>query len=65
VTVSEQVAAKAIPILGAAGGSLVNVLFMDHFQNMARGHFIVKRLEKKYGIEGVREAYDSIAVPFV
>ena len=63
VVVSEQVAAKAVPIIGAAGGSLVNVLFMDHFQTMARGHFIVKRLEKKYGAEAVREAYESIAMP--
>lgn len=60
VVVSEQVAAKAVPVVGAAGGSLVNVLFMDHFQNMARGHFIVKRLEKKYGIEAVREVYLGI-----
>jgi hypothetical protein len=63
VVVSEQVAAKAVPIVGAAGGSLVNVLFMDHFQNMARGHFIVRRLESKYGPDAVREAYDSIALP--
>jgi hypothetical protein len=61
VVVSEEVAAKAVPIVGAAGGSLVNVLFMDHFQNMARGHFIVRRLEKKYGVEAVREAYNTLA----
>jgi hypothetical protein len=61
VVVSEEVAAKAVPIVGAAGGSLVNVLFMDHFQNMARGHFIVKRLEKKYGTERIRQAYDEAA----
>ncbi|MFO1499687.1 MAG: EcsC family protein [Verrucomicrobiota bacterium] len=64
VVVSEQVAAKAVPIVGAAGGSLVNVLFMDHFQAMARGHFIVRRLERKYGSAAIREAYDSIAMPF-
>ncbi len=63
VVVSEQVAAKAVPIIGAAGGSLVNVLFMDHYQNMARGHFIVKRLEKKYGVETVKDVYASIAIP--
>jgi hypothetical protein len=63
VIVSEEVAAKAVPIVGAAGGSLVNVLFMDHFQNMARGHFIVRRLEKNYGAPAVREAYESIALP--
>lgn len=63
VVVTEQLAAKALPLVGAAGGSMVNVLFMNHFQDMARGHFIVRRLEMRYGIETVRTAYESIAVP--
>jgi hypothetical protein len=63
VVVSEQLAAKAVPIVGAAGGTLVNVLFMDHFQDMARGHFIVTRLEAKYGIEVVRSTYETLAIP--
>lgn len=63
VVISEQAAAKAVPIIGAASGSVVNVLFMDHFQNMARGHFIVKRLEKKYGTDRVRETYATLAMP--
>jgi hypothetical protein len=57
VVVSEQAAAKAVPVVGAAAGAVVNVLFMDHFQNMARGHFIVRRLEKKYGQGAVESAY--------
>ena len=65
VIVSEQVAAKAIPIVGAAGGSIINVLFMNHFQDMARGHFIVKRLERKYGTACVQAAYNQLAVPVV
>ncbi len=60
VVVSEQVAAKAVPMIGAATGSMINVLFMNHFQNMARGHFIVKRLEAKYGTPAVRAIYDSM-----
>lgn len=63
VVVSEQLAAKAVPIVGAAGGTLINVLFMDHFQDMARGHFIVKRLEAKYGPDVVKSTYDSLAIP--
>lgn len=63
VVVSEQLAAKALPVVGAAGGSIVNVLFMDHFQDMARGHFIVRRLEVKYGIEQVQAIYNSIPLP--
>lgn len=57
IVVSEEVAAKAVPVVGAAAGAVVNVLFLDHFQNMARGHFIVRRLEKKYGLGAVESAY--------
>src|SRR5256886_4174379 len=33
VIVSEQVAAKAVPIVGAAGGSIIQFLFLNHFQD--------------------------------
>lgn len=58
--VTEQAVAKAIPVVGAASGGLINYLFMSHFQSMARGHFIVKRLEDKYGTELVRERYATL-----
>jgi EcsC family protein len=57
VVVSEKAAAQAIPLIGAAGGAIVNLLFVDHFQDMARGHFIVRRLERTWGAEAVRTAY--------
>jgi hypothetical protein len=57
VVVSEQAAAKAIPVIGAASGAVINVLFIDHFQDMARGHFIIKRLEARYGEGTVESAY--------
>ncbi len=55
--VSEEVVAKAVPIVGAAAGGAINYLFMHHFQEMARGHFIIKRLENKYGLDLVEQAY--------
>ncbi len=61
IQVSEKAAAQAIPLIGAAGGATINLLFIDHFQNMARGHFIVRRLERAYGREPVREAYQQLA----
>jgi hypothetical protein len=63
VIVSEEIAAKAVPIVGAAGGAVINVLFMDHFQNIARGHFIVRRLEKLHGLNAIHAAYNSILIP--
>jgi hypothetical protein len=49
VAVSEKLAAQAAPILGALGGAAVNAAFADHFQTLARGHFIVRRLERRHG----------------
>lgn len=60
VQVTEKIAAQSIPLLGAAGGAVINTLFIDHFQAMARGHFIVLRLENKYGTEKVRELYRQL-----
>jgi hypothetical protein len=60
IQVSEKVAAQSIPAIGAFGGALINTLFMDHFQDMARGHFIVRRLERKYGQDVVKAAYRAI-----
>jgi len=57
IQVSEKAAAQAVPAIGAAGGAIINTLFIDHFQDMARGHFIVRRLERKYGKEIVEETY--------
>jgi len=56
--VSEKVAAELVPIAGAVGGLTLNVLFSQHFQSLAEGHFMVRRLERKYGSEAVRKAYE-------
>jgi hypothetical protein len=60
VVVSQKTAAQMIPVLGAAGGALINTLFIGHYQDMARGHFIVRRLEKVHGAGPVRQAYESL-----
>lgn len=60
IQVSQKAAAMAVPLVGAAGGATLNYLFIDHFQDMSRGHFAVRRLERKYGTEAVRRAYEAI-----
>jgi hypothetical protein len=61
VQVSEEVAAQAVPVIGAAGGALINLMFIDHYQDVSRGHFTVRRLERLYGEGVVRRAYDGLA----
>lgn len=62
VQVSEQVAAKSIPAIGAVLGAMVNTVFINHFQHVAQGHFTVRRLERRYGEAAVKAAYDAIDV---
>ncbi|QGM06032.1 EcsC family protein [Stenotrophomonas maltophilia] len=61
VVVTEKFAAQAVPIVGAAAGATLNTMFTDYYQDMARGHFIVRRLELKYGEDVVRTCYDRVA----
>ncbi len=60
VIVSEKVAAEALPIIGAASGAAINLAFVTHFQQMARGHFIVRKLERKYGEAEVKREYSRL-----
>ena len=60
IVVSEKAAAQAIPLVGALGGAGINTLFIDHFQDMGRGHFIIRRLERHHGQGEVRRLYDAL-----
>ena len=65
VQVSEQIAAKSIPAIGAVLGAMVNTVFIDHFQQVAHGHFTVRRLERQYGTDAVQTAYQAIDLSLV
>jgi EcsC protein family len=61
VVVTERSTASALPLLGAVGGATVNVIFMNRFQRVARGHFAIRRLERQYGRHVVRQLYNAHA----
>ena len=46
VVVTQKVAAQTVPVVGALGGAAVNYAFIEHFQEVARGHFTVRRLDE-------------------
>ncbi len=58
VVISEHVAVKMVPIAGAISGAGLNLIFMKHFQDVARGHFIVRNVG-----ETVRHRFDQRRVP--
>jgi hypothetical protein len=56
---SERAAASALPVIGAVGGATVNMIFMNHFQRLAHGHFTIRRLERHYGSAVVHRRYEA------
>lgn len=60
IKITEKAAAQAVPAIGAAGGAVINTVFMDHFQDMAKGHFVVRRLERKHGKDVVQKIYQEL-----
>ena len=63
VSVSQKAMAQAMPVLGAIGGASINLLFINHFQSMAEGHFSLRRLEREYGRDLVWSAYKALPAP--
>lgn len=61
VQVSQKAAAVLVPLVGAVGGATVNLVFMQHFQDMARSHFAIRRLERRYGQELIQREYDRLS----
>jgi hypothetical protein len=60
VVVSEKVLAQAVSVVGAVGGAAVNLAFIEHFQDLAHGHYTVRRLERIYGADAVRAEYGRV-----
>ena len=61
LVVTQKLAAQAVPVVGALGGAAVNYAFIEHFQDVARGHFTVRRLERVYGKDLVHTEYERLA----
>jgi hypothetical protein len=60
IQISQKAASQLIPAIGAASGAIINTMFLDHFQDMARGHFTVRRLERKYGQQVISNTYKQL-----
>ncbi|MEE4378734.1 MAG: EcsC family protein [Candidatus Competibacteraceae bacterium] len=60
VTVSQKLTAQALPVLGAFGGASINLLFIHHFQRMAKSHFSIRGLERRYGRDTIEAEYQAL-----
>lgn len=60
VLISDKFALQVVPIAGAASGATLNYIFMKHFQDVATGHFVVRRLEREHGSDLIKNLYQSL-----
>jgi hypothetical protein len=60
VRVAEKALAQATPLIGAVGGAAINAAFTHHFQEAARYHFGLRRLERVHGFEKTRAAFEAL-----
>jgi hypothetical protein len=63
VVLGEKFSAQAVPVAGALAGAALNAAFLEHYRNLATGHFTIRRLERLYGREAVREAAGTALNP--
>lgn len=60
IVITGKFAAQAVPVLGGISGVVLNTMFTDYYQDIAKGHFTIKRLEKKHGEDEVKKHYNDI-----
>jgi hypothetical protein len=59
IAVSEKFLAEAVPIVGALGGGFLNTTFLNYYNDVARCHFGIRKLEKEYGEAEIKRVYQS------
>jgi hypothetical protein len=61
VLFSDKLLAQAAPVAGALAGGAVNFMFMDYYQQIARVHFTLRRLERQSkDPDGVGACFDNL-----
>ncbi len=60
VVLGEKFSLQAVPIAGAVAGASLNAAFLDHYRNLAKAHFVIRRLERTHGRQTVRAAAEAM-----
>ncbi len=59
IVIGQKFAVQMMPVAGALCGASLNAAFLSHYQELARAHFTVRRLERIHGAK-VREVAELI-----
>jgi len=59
-TITAEAAAKAVPLVSAAVGAILNPAFTTYYQKMAHVHFRLRRLEHNHDADDVKACFERI-----
>ena len=59
VTLSQKFALQAVPVIGAVAGASLNAAFLAHYRDLARAHFTIRRLERRFGETTIHAAANT------
>jgi hypothetical protein len=60
ISFTQKFLTRIVPVIGAATGGALNYAFMDYYQQMARVHFAIRQLERRYDPGQVRACMDRL-----
>jgi hypothetical protein len=60
VSFTQKFLTRIVPVVGAATGGALNYAFMDYYQQMARVHFALRQVERRYDPAQVRACMDRL-----
>lgn len=63
IVVTEKFLVQSMPVVGGVSGAVINVAFCDHFNTVARFHFGIRELERRFGQETVQGCYRAELPP--
>jgi hypothetical protein len=59
IQITDKVLAQAVPVAGAIGGAAFNLMFTQYYNECAKYHFGIKKIEKIRGREATQALFES------
>jgi hypothetical protein len=61
IIVTEKFLAQSLPVIGIVTGATINNAFAGHFNDAARYHFGIRKLERTHGTDVIQAEYRALA----
>ena len=61
IVVSQKFLAQSVPVIGIASGAAINNAFCGHFNSVAKYHFTICEMERRFGKDSIQQLVQQLA----